>query len=279
MSDEDVTSDVVVDIDTGIQDQSLDEEGRARQYGWRPKEEWRGHPDKWLPADAFNEKGEQISRLLSVKTKRQEELLARQAAKLEELNATLSDFKIHHERTISQERKAHKAQLEAAKAEKDHADQQGDFDAYKSAESKVRELEASPPPDEKHAPQTPNHEITAFISRNAWFTTSPEMNASAVAFSTALEKKSPSLSLTENLTKTEEGIKRMYPEKFGNPRRSQEQAVESGSIPSSGGVNKPGYSSLPGDAKSACDRFVKNGLMTQKQYVDEYFKHEQKGLT
>ncbi len=253
------------------QDQPPEEE-RARQEGWKPKEEWKGPPEKWLPAEAFNAKGEQIARILSVRTKKQEELLARQAAKLEELTTVIGEFRDYHASAIEQERAAHKAEIERLKAEKAKADHIGDFDAYKDAERKIRDLEAVSPPPQKQRSDARNPDIDAFIERNQWFSSDPEMNAAAVMFSGALEKKSPSMSLAENLTKTEAAMRRMFPEKFENPRRSQEQAVESGSIPASSGEAKKGYSSLPLDAKVACDRFVKSGILTQKQYVDTYFK-------
>jgi hypothetical protein len=31
------------------------------------------------------------------------------------------------------------------------------------------------------------------------------------------------------------------------------------------------YAALPDDAKKACDRFVKQGLMTKEQYIKDYF--------
>ena len=61
------------------------------------------------------------------------------------------------------------------------------------------------------------------------------------------------------------------PEKFGKKRTPN--PMDGGST--SGGTNRPtkskrSYEALPGDAKDACDRFVKQGLMTKEQYLDAY---------
>ena len=60
------------------------------------------------------------------------------------------------------------------------------------------------------------------------------------------------------------------PDKFKNPRRQQAAAVEGagGSTYRSGGVK--GYADLPPEAKAACDKFVNQKLITQKQYLAEY---------
>jgi hypothetical protein len=36
------------------------------------------------------------------------------------------------------------------------------------------------------------------------------------------------------------------------------------------GKKKKGYNDLPAEAKAACDKFVKQKLMTVEQYVNEY---------
>ena len=61
------------------------------------------------------------------------------------------------------------------------------------------------------------------------------------------------------------------PEKFGKKRTPN--PMDGGST--AGGTNRPtkskrSYEALPGDAKAACDRFIKQGLMTKEQYLDAY---------
>ena len=35
-------------------------EEKASAIGWRPKDQWKGDPDKWVDADAFLKKGDEI---------------------------------------------------------------------------------------------------------------------------------------------------------------------------------------------------------------------------
>ena len=63
----------------------------------------------------------------------------------------------------------------------------------------------------------------------------------------------------------------MIPAKFGkktafNPMEGSTNGTARPSVSS----GKKSYNNLPSDAKSACDKFVKQGLMTKEQYVAEY---------
>ena len=43
------------------------------------------------------------------------------------------------------------------------------------------------------------------------------------------------------------------------------------STPSRGSTSKKSYADLPAEAKQACDKFVKQGLLSKDQYVKDYF--------
>jgi hypothetical protein len=252
------------------QSEGPSEEERASQDGWVPQEQWRGPAEKWRGAAEFNARGAQFHAILSKKTKTLEESLASQAAKNEELTRTLREFGEHHARTLESERKKHEAQIKRFEAEKLKADDAGDLDAYKAAERGIQELKAVEPP--KPAPtQPPQHpDVTAFLVRNKWFDSDAELAAAATAFSDRLARAEPNLTIKENLAKVEDGIRRIYPEKFGNPNRMREQSVESGSIPMADRGSKRDYSALPPEAKAACDRFVKQKVLTRDQYVAQF---------
>lgn len=251
--------------------QGPSEEDRATQDGWVPQDKWKGPSDKWRSAEVFNARGAQFHAILSKKTKTLEESLAAQAEKNEELTKTLREFGEHHSRTLDNERKKHEAQIRRLESEKNKADDAGDLDAYKAAEREIQELKAvEPPKPAPTQPQGPHPDVAAFVARNAWYSSDAELKAAANMFSTTLEINSPGLSMKENLVKTEEAVRKAYPEKFSNPNRAREQAVESGSIPMTERGSKRDYSSLPQDAKAACDRFVKQGVLTREQYVSQY---------
>jgi hypothetical protein len=83
-----------------------------------------------------------------------------------------------------------------------------------------------------------------------------------------LLKDKPGLSLAENLEETRKYVAKRYPEKFAaaedEPEEEDEKPrasrVEGGSR--SGGGSKSKFSQLPADAKSQCDKFIKeDGLV------------------
>jgi len=73
------------------------------------------------------------------------------------------------------------------------------------------------------------------------------------------------------LEKLDLELAEMIPAKFGkktafNPMEGSTNGTARPSVSS----GKKSYNNLPSDAKSACDKFVKQGLMTKEQYVAEY---------
>jgi hypothetical protein len=72
------------------------------------------------------------------------------------------------------------------------------------------------------------------------------------------------------LDKLDEVLAEEFPNKFGK-KQSPSSRVESGSgRQSRSGGNTQSYDNLPPEAKSACDRFVKQKLMTREQYVADF---------
>jgi hypothetical protein len=72
------------------------------------------------------------------------------------------------------------------------------------------------------------------------------------------------------LDKLDEVLAEEFPSKFGK-KQAPSSRVESGSGRqgrSSG--NSQSYDNLPAEAKAACDRFVKQKLMTREQYVADF---------
>ncbi|MBF0399954.1 MAG: hypothetical protein HQL90_04230 [Magnetococcales bacterium] len=250
------------------------EEAAARQDGWLPKDQFKGPPERWVDPATFNARGRQIAGIMEKKLALTREELVRQTAKMAELAETMAAFKAHHEQTMERQRREHELQIQRLKEQKARADRDGDLDGYKAAEHELNNLESVKPPEPPKAqPKTEPvpAEVIAFKDRNRWFDSDPDLRVDAIAYSTRLEREQPHLTLAENLAKTEAAIKRLNPDKFTNPKRSQDQAVESGSIPSVSAGQKRDYHSLPSSAKAACDSFVKQGLLTKEQYVEQYY--------
>lgn len=243
-------------------------EDKARSMGWRPKDEFRGDPSKWVDAAEFNRRGEEHIPILR-------DRLQRTQADLEETRKLAREALDMQREQQARERARLNSEIQALKSQQMAAVQAGDTAAYLSADQQIKAREAAMPAEVKApAPETPQipPEAREWVGRNPWFNSDSELAASAEAFHVALGKREPGLPLSENLRRTEEHIKRMFPEKFGNPHRSLPGAVEG--TPAVGSGTKPrkkGYVDLPADAKAACDKYVTQKLMTRDQYVTDYF--------
>ena len=86
----------------------------------------------------------------------------------------------------------------------------------------------------------------------------------------SLRLEFPLLKGQEFLDKLDEVLAEEFPNKFG--KQTPTSRVESGSGRASRGSssNAQTYDNLPAEAKAACDRFVKQKLMTREQYVADF---------
>ena len=67
-------------------------EQKAMKMGWTPKDQFKGSPDKWRPADEFVERGENMLPIIKAQVKRQDREIA-------ELKETLQKFGEYHTKT------------------------------------------------------------------------------------------------------------------------------------------------------------------------------------
>ena len=86
----------------------------------------------------------------------------------------------------------------------------------------------------------------------------------------SLRLEFPDLKGKAFLDKLDEVLAEELPTKFGK-KGAPTSRVESGSgRQSRGSSNAQSYDNLPADAKSACDRFVKQKLMSREEYVNSF---------
>lgn len=276
--------------DPSKQDNPNTEEKRAIIHGWKPKDEYAGKPEDWVEAKVFNQradssmaiKNERMRKLeedVSTLTNDKTELLNGQT----ELKSTLDEFVTYHKDVAEREYKKAVTDIESKKRE---AAADGDIDAYEALEEEEKGLE--PPKEEakdKEGDQPGvDPALKAWVAKNDWYYKDQILNIQMQAEHALLSKTEPGLSLEENLEKAKKNLMERFPKEFGlDPAKEEDeeeegeeeeeeeavQAVESGRAPS-GKKGKKTYANLPAEAKTSCDRFVTQGLLTQEQYVKDY---------
>lgn len=250
-----------------------DSEREARNLGWVDKEEFKGDPSKWRPAEEFLDRGKRILPIVLKDNERLQRNLDRvkdQLAEVREQTKQLVDFHTKaEERAYERARKEIESKIEVAAANADQAtvrNEMHNLDALNKSNIPVPKTET------KTTPTNVDPIIQDWIDKEDWFTKDRALNAYAVDVFGSLERDKPGVSKAELLAETKRRTVDKFPEKFGiNPAREDHAAV---ATPSGTGSRKKGgrtYDNLPADAKQACDKFVRTiPKYTKEQYVKDY---------
>lgn len=262
---EDITPPPNMDADGQIiTEPEIDEEtlAEAKRQGWVPKEEFTGPEDKWTDAENFVKRGKEINAIL----RKDNEFLKREVA---EMKSTMMEFKKFHAET---EKRAYERAMSDLREQKKEAIAAGDGEKVLQVDDAIDELKTARK-EEKAAAPAPNQIDPAFIEwqeENKWFGKDTELTAEANLIGEVVKRQNPTLIGTEFLDEVTKRVKRMYPEKFTNANRNRPNPVE-GSTAKPAGPRGKGFNDLPPEAKAACQKFEKQGLMTKEQYLKEYF--------
>jgi hypothetical protein len=254
-------------------------ETEARDYGWAPKEQFKGPVDKWKPADEYLGWAKQVGRLPksefdAIKSQFPAIRQENQALKgeLTEIKTTLNQFvefsSKAEERAYNKARRELEARIETAATNADPV-------AARAAMAELEQLKPEPKVEPKKVEaQTVAADpvIQDWISKEEWFTKSRALNAFATDEFGELERSKPGMPKADILAEVKRRTMEKFPEKFGiNPARDNPVTVAS----PSGQMRTPKrgktYDDLPADAKVACDKFVKQiPGYTREQYVKQY---------
>jgi len=255
----------------------------AESQGWVPKDRFRGNESDWVDADTFVKRGREI---LPILRKNNENLM-------KDLNATkeqLRDFREAAEefkkfQRESYERKASDYEKRIAEIKESRAQAISDGDGQKvnalddaldlakdelkEAKQAVKDVVSTPEIPETPASVDPNLQV--WLDRNNWFGQDKRLTTVANGIGESLRLEFPGLKGQPFLDKLDEVLQEEFPDKFGKKKQSPSSRVESGSgRQSSSGGSAQSYDNLPPEAKAACDRFVKQKLMTREAYVADF---------
>lgn len=245
----------------------------ALSMGWTPREEWKGDPSKWRSAAEFVERGKEILPIVNKRLEQERQRSAQLEKELQEMRATLQEFREYSKRD---KERMYKKALEDLKAKKKQALEEGDADAVLEIDDAILELrESSKKALEEEKPAAPAYDpandvvYQTWLSENRWYGTDVELTYYADAIGRVLAHNNPELKGRPFLDAVKQRLREQFPDKFDNPRRKI-ATVEGSSVGTASSKLKRTYENLPPDAKAACDRFVKMGLMTREEYVAEY---------
>jgi DNA repair exonuclease SbcCD ATPase subunit len=258
--------------------QDFDSEARAQ--GWVSQEEFRGNEKDWVDAETFVKRGREILPIVRKNNEKLLKELKEARAIAEEARSTAKEFQKFQQEQYERKAKELEAELNSLKQAKREAINQGDGDRVveiDDASERLREdlqearQAAKAVPQPEAATNQPDPNLTEWLSHNEWFGQDLRTTGIANGLAEAIRKENPGLQGKAFLDKLDEELEATLPAKFGKKKVANPM---DGGIPTgtSGrpSKSKRSYDSLPGDAKAACDRFVKQGLMTKEQYIESY---------
>lgn len=257
-------------------------ESEARAQGWVAQEEFRGSESDWVDAETFVRRGKEIMPILRKNNEKLLKELGEAKKVAEEAREAAKEFREYQKQQFERKTKDLEAQLEQLKQAKRDAITQGDGDraiAIDDAMDELKEQRQEAKQDLKAAEEKAKEvpQVTAdpilndWMDRNEWFGKDTKLTGMANGLGVELRRENPGLSGKAFLDKLDEELAAMLPEKFGKKRvPNPMEGSPNGTARPSASAGKKSYTNLPAEARAACDKFVKQGLMTKEQYVAEY---------
>jgi hypothetical protein len=274
-----------------------DAETAAREMGWRPKEEFRGEPEKWVDAETFVSRGEHFLPIVRADREKLRAQVEAQNAQLAELKATIaaSQESLEELKKFSSEntkRQVEQARKELVKQLKE-AREAGDVDAETAVLDQLDEVRqaqkaasAPPPPPAPAKPTTPAvaPEQQAWQEANPWFATNPRLRGLALGIAEEL-RASPKTAGLVGKAFFDKLSEEMQP--YTSPEDTPVPKV-SGGRPSAGRANGGAagrsYADLTAEERAACDRQAKKLVGPGRAFKTEadwqaYFVKEIEGAS
>jgi len=254
----------------------------AESQGWVPKDKFRGNEADWVDADTFVKRGREILPILRKNNENLVKDLNATKEQLKEFRQAAEEFKQFQREAYERKVSEYEKRIQEIKESRAQAISDGDGqkvnaldDALDQAKEEFKEAKQAVKDSEK-APvvETPSNTIEpglqAWLDKNSWFGEDKRMTGIANGIGESLRIEFPLLKGQEFLDKLDEVLAEEFPSKFGK-KQSPTSRVESGSgRQGRASSNAQTYDNLPPEAKAACDRFVKQKLMTREQYVADF---------
>lgn len=236
-------------------------EALAVELGWNPDFEGDGKVD----AKTYILKSREIQDTMR-------EHIKEQKAQQRELSESVAALKAHNEKVYKAEVSRLKDELKELKRERREAIEEGDADKVEELDERIGGVEKSmTQPETKEKPRS-TAEFDAWIVDNKWYEEDPEM--AAYADTIASENKGAPFARVAALV--DRKVKEMFPDKFTDTtpatpakKRSPSPVEESGSRPTAAKFTK---ANLTDGQKAIMSQFVRQGIMTEKQYIEDIAK-------
>lgn len=255
--------------------QLSEDEQRAYDHGWRPKEEWDGEPEDWVSAREFNKRASLFARI------------AKYGAENREMKESLRKLFDHNRKLYDA---GYKKAMEDLKTQRADAIEEGDtrrlvqvedqIDNLKSEhENAIREFDTSVVDTKQTGPTAEQQVIFEnWLDANPWYQKNASLTQVADTLARSIVEKA-----TANGNRVEYGkllnqvareVRENNPEFFTN-KQTKTSPVDGGSR----GTKRPGNSggryslnSIPAEERVIAQTIMQSTGLTEEQYVKQYME-------
>jgi len=259
----------------------------AESQGWVPKEKFRGNENDWVNADVFVKRGREILPILRKNNENLVKDLQSTKQQLQEFKEAAEEFKKFQKEAYERKAREYEDRIREIKESRAQAISDGDGkkvnaldDALDQAKEELNEAKKAVKDADKTTsappsipPTTIEPPLQAWLDNNTWFGQDKRMTSIANGIGENLRLEFPLLKGEAFLEKLDEVLAEEFPNRFKDKSKNASVSrVESGSGRQSrnASTSAKSYENLPSDAKAACDKFVKQGLMTREQYIADF---------
>lgn len=235
------------------QEHSEDEQ-RAMEHGWRPKEEFVGDTKKWVSAEEFLRRGELFDKI---------DVMGRD---LRDTKKALKMLQAHHEQLRELD---YKKAMQSLKDEKKQAYEEGNHDKLVEIDDQLLSLREAEKAEKQAVQQQaaqPDPRFVQWVGQNAWYTQDQELRTFGDEVGVSYARTYPEKSPDEVLKYVESRVRKAFPEKFVNPNRSKPNAVTSGTAQKGISQRENDYP-LTDDERRAMQTFIRQGILTKEEYI------------
>lgn len=242
------------------------EEQTALSNGWKPKDQWEGDENLWVPAEEFNRRGELIGNL--IKEQKSNKKLKDELTELRESVKLLGE---HNKKVLEQ---AKKEALEELKQLKKEALKDGDVDSVVEIDDKIDDIKSEKV--ETITTETTNQappEMVDWLEKNQWYEDNTILKSAFDAIVISLVNEDPEL-VKAPATALEEATKRIkeeFPEKFENkPRKTNQTVLDKTTKKSAKAKGKYSVGMMSEEQKKVAQRLVNAGAgLTMEDYAQQ----------
>lgn len=251
---EETQGDVAVATEAEGQEDENPVEVIASKLGWAPKEQFRGNPEDWKPADEFIIAGKDIQRSMS--------------RELKELKSTVTNISRTSATLLEQQLAERMAAVEQQRRE---AIDLGDHEAVERADQQRQQIQRQMP-----TPQVVDPAGQSFAEKHAgWFNKDPE--ATNYAFRRAQFYADQGLSSARQLAAVEQDMKGIFPDLFPAPAKPAPSVARPASRSAVTSNRGKSLHDLPAEAQAVARDMVARGVIPNTEvYVTNWFNQPER---